>query len=216
MSRTVYASLRAHLATLARYDAWATGRLIANVRELDDELGPWLEQTMRLIGYESKLRRPGGHTAAAGLCDTLFVYLLRTHLARLSQTRPSWLRALSDPQVGQALELIHAAPMTPWTVPSLAARVGMSRSKFASKFGELVGRTPLQYVIDWRLQKAASLLRSSTKTLAEIAHEVGYETEAAFNKAFKRGMGAPPGEYRTRDGEDRTLRRPEVRANEWA
>lgn len=185
---------------------------VLHVRELDDELGPWLEQTMRLIGYESKLRRPGGHTAAAGLCDTLFVYLLRSHLAWLSQTQPSWLRALSDPQIGQALQLIHSEPMAPWTVPGLASKVAMSRSKFASRFAELVGRTPLQYVIDWRLQKAASLLRSSTRTLAEIAHEVGYETEAAFNKAFKRGMGTPPGKYRTRDGASWTLRAPEVRA----
>ena len=185
---------------------------VLHVRELDDELGPWLEQTMRLIGYESKLRRPGGNTTAAGLCDTLFVYLLRTHLARLSQTKPSWLRALSDPQIGQALQLIHSNPMASWTVPELASKVAMSRSKFAARFAEVVGRTPLQYVIDWRLQKAASLLRTSTRTLAEIASDVGYESEAAFNKAFKKGMGTPPGEYRTRDGASWTLRGPELRA----
>jgi AraC-like DNA-binding protein len=175
---------------------------VMHVRELSDEIGPWLEQTMHLIGYEAARRRPGADTAAAGLCDTLFVYLLRSHLARLPA---GWLKALSDPQVGRALELIHAEPAAPWTVPGLAAKVGMSRSKFATRFASVVGRSPLQYVIDWRLQKAASLLRDSRRTLAEIAAEVGYETEAAFNKAFRRGMGVPPGEYRTTQMNGRTM-----------
>jgi AraC-like DNA-binding protein len=172
---------------------------VLHVRELDDELGPWLEHTLQLIGYESKRQRPGSQTAVAGLCDALFVYLLRSHVARLAEARSkSWLKALSDPQVGAALALMHEKPEAPWTVPQLAKQVGMSRSRFAERFVTVVGRSPLQYLVDWRLQKAARLLRDSRHTLAQIASAVGYESEAAFNKAFKRSFRVPPGTYRER------------------
>ena len=106
------------------------------------------------------------------------------------------LRALVDPQIGEALGLIHQRPDQPWTVEAFASRVGMSRSAFAARFARLVGEPPLTYLTRWRMDRATRLLRETQAGLNEIAARVGYEAEAAFNKAFKRWIGTPPGAYR--------------------
>jgi len=117
-------------------------------------------------------------------------------LAELSPSQTGWLAALNDLQIGAALALVHADPQASWTVASLAAKVAMSRSAFAARFVQLVGEPPLQYVTRWRMQKASGILRDGHASLAEVAARVGYESEAAFSKAFKRAVGSTPGAYR--------------------
>jgi AraC-like DNA-binding protein len=165
-------------------------------RDLSSEAGLWLAHTIKLLERETRGDQPGAATVMERLCDALFVYILRTHLASLPPDKASWLRAMMDPHVGAAMRLIHETPADAWTVQKLAARVGMSRSAFASRFATVAGETPLQYLLRWRAQKAAVMLRASTDAITEIASRVGYASEAAFNKAFKRMIGQAPGAYR--------------------
>src|SRR5207237_7021539 len=126
----------------------------------------------------------------------LFVYVLRRLLAELPRDEKSWLAALVDPHVGPALKSIHEKPAEPWTVADLASRAGMSRSSFAAHFAKVVGEAPIEYLIRWRLRKAAGMLRMGTAGIAEIAANVGYDSEAAFSKAFKRCIRVSPGAIR--------------------
>lgn len=156
----------------------------------------WLEPTLKFIACEAASGRPGAQTVVSRLADVLFIQIVRGYLASLPPGASGWLGALGDMQIGSALGLIHQSPELDWTVQSLAARVAMSRSAFASRFARLVGEPPLAYVTRWRMQKAAGLLRQSSGTLADIAERVGYDSEAAFSKAFKRAVGSAPGAYR--------------------
>lgn len=156
----------------------------------------WLEPTLKFIACEAASGRPGSQTVIARLADVLFIQIVRGHLASLPANGSGWLGALADPQIGAALGYIHQNPELDWTVQSLAAKVAMSRSAFASRFMRLVGEPPLSYVTRWRMQKAAGMLREGKQTLAEVAAQVGYDSEAAFSKAFKRAVGAAPGAYR--------------------
>jgi AraC-like DNA-binding protein len=174
--------------------------VVLHTRELANDVGPWLAHTTRLLAYESVAERPGSATVVNRLCDALFVYLLRSHLASLPAQEPSWLRAIVDPQVGAAIELLHEDPARTWTVATLAAKVGMSRSAFAARFSHLVGETPIQYLTRWRLQKAAAMLRTGDVDIGHIAGSVGYDSPAAFSKAFKRSTGTTPGAYRRSAG----------------
>lgn len=160
------------------------------------DAGPWLAQTVRLLAYESAHGHPGGATVVSRVCDALFVYVIRSVLAKLPADEASWLHALVTPRIGDALRLMHNEPGKEWSVAELAQRVGMSRSAFAQQFAAVVGETPLQYLIKWRVQKAASLLRSGDAGIAEVAARVGYQSDVAFAKAFKRAMGITPGAYR--------------------
>jgi AraC-like DNA-binding protein len=169
---------------------------VIHTHELASDAGPWLSQTAKLLAYEAGGGNPGGATVASRVCDALFVYVIRSVLARLPHEEASWLRALVTPKIGEALGMIHADPSVEWSVAMLAARVGMSRSAFAERFAEVVGETPIQYLIRWRAQKAAGLLRSGDRSIAEIATAVGYQSEVAFAKAFKRAIGVAPGAYR--------------------
>src|SRR5262249_39917952 len=120
--------------------------------------------------------------------------------AQSEAAESGWLRALADPEIGTALALIHHQPEARWTVGSLARRVAMSRSSFASKFDTLLGEAPLHYITRCRLNKAARLPRTTDAKVAEIAQLVGYESEAAFSKAFKRLFQIGPGEFRRSAG----------------
>jgi AraC-like DNA-binding protein len=157
---------------------------------------PWLDNSLQLIAAEMASGQPGAETIVSRLADILFVQAIRAHIAQSGSTAKGWLRALSDPQIGQALRLIHESPREPWTVESLAARAGMSRSAFAARFSELVEEPPLTYLTRWRMHHATRLLRTSSVTISEVADRVGYDAEAAFSKAFKRWMGTAPGAYR--------------------
>jgi AraC-like DNA-binding protein len=186
-----------------RFEATANNVLLSalpaviHTRDVGSDAGLWLAQTIKLLAFESHVEQPGASTVTQRLCDALFVFILRSHLAALPPEKASWLRALVDPQIGVALRSIHEAPGEPWTVAKLASRVGMSRSAFALRFAEHVGETPMQYLIRWRVQKAAGIMRApGAAALTAIAAEVGYGSEAAFNKAFKRLIGIAPGAYR--------------------
>jgi AraC-like DNA-binding protein len=156
----------------------------------------WLEATLQLLAAETALAQPGAETVVSRLADILFVQALRTHMASVTDCSRGWLRALKDPPMATALRLIHEQPEKPWTVEALAQRVTMSRSAFAERFTRLVGEAPLGYLTRWRIQKAAHLIRERDATLGAIARGVGYATESAFGKAFRRHMGTSPGEYR--------------------
>jgi transcriptional regulator GlxA family with amidase domain len=158
----------------------------------------WLEATLQFMATETASSQPGAEAVAGRLADILFVQALRTHIAHDCQECGGWLRALADPQVGEALRLMHEQPQAPWTVEALAEKVAMSRSAFAARFKAQVGDGPLGYLTRWRMQKASQLLQENHPTLAAVAESVGYETDAAFSKAFRRHMGMAPGEYRNR------------------
>jgi AraC-like DNA-binding protein len=148
-----------------------------------------------LIIHESVSPGPGGTIALGRLADLLFIHALRIWIASAGKNACG-LRALADPAIGEALRLIHARLDEPWTVERLAAAVGLSRSGFAARFTELVGESPLQYLAQWRMTKAAQLLREHDDSVATIASKVGYANTVAFTKAFSRLQGVGPGAYR--------------------
>nr|PZN25428.1 MAG: AraC family transcriptional regulator [Pseudomonadota bacterium] len=157
---------------------------------------PWLAPALSALCAETASRRAGSISVAARLGDLVWIHMVREHLASLDAPAQGWLAALGDRQIGAALSLIHADPAVAWSVQELASRVAMSRSAFAARFTKLVGEPPLHYVARLRMQKAATLLREGQATIAEIAESVGYDSEAAFSKAFKRALGSAPGAYR--------------------
>jgi AraC-like DNA-binding protein len=154
-----------------------------------------LHNTMQALASEMAEQAPGSEVVATRLAEVLFIQVLRAHIASEPDRNKGWLRAVFDPQIGTALSAFHDSVKTPWTVESLAEAAGMSRSAFAARFKELLGQTPLEYVTEWRMQKAMQLLQQRDKKLIDVARSVGYESDAAFSKAFKRVVGANPGEY---------------------
>jgi AraC-like DNA-binding protein len=155
-----------------------------------------LHNTMQALASEMAQQAPGSEVVATRLAEVLFIQALRAHIASEVEWRnKGWLRAIFDPQMGTALSAIHDSVNAPWTVESLAEAAGMSRSAFAARFKALLGQAPLEYVTEWRMQKAMQLLEQRDKKLIDVARSVGYESDAAFSKAFKRVVGASPGEY---------------------
>ena len=162
-----------------------------------------LHNTLQALASEMAEQAPGSGVVATRLAEVLFIQVLRAHIASEPERNKGWLRAVFDPQLGIALSAIHDRLNTPWTVESLAEAAGMSRSAFAARFKELLGQTPLEYVTAWRMQKAIQLLEQRDKKLIDVARLVGYESDAAFSKAFKRVVGANTGEYSKRGSEGR-------------
>lgn len=156
----------------------------------------WLNSTLRFLRKETKQASLGSETIIARLIDVIFVEAVRSWLKDQPRGSGGWLGALRDPVIGAALGLLHKNPEKAWTVPSLAAQVGMSRSPFAARFADLVGQSPMSYLKHWRLRLAARLLRDQNLSLAMIAERVGYESAAAFSRVFKREFRVSPGEYR--------------------
>jgi AraC-like DNA-binding protein len=165
----------------------------------DVESEPWLTSTYKFIAHEANQPKQGSRLVISRLTDLLFIQVMRAHMERVKNCPATngWFKAMSDPQINQAIVLMHSNPEAPWTVASLATAVGMSRSGFAQKFGHYTDSTPLDYLTFWRMQKAREMLSTSTVGLAEIARKVGYQSEAAFSKAFRRLVGMPPGLYRS-------------------
>jgi AraC family transcriptional regulator, alkane utilization regulator len=131
------------------------------------------------------------------LTELMFVEILRQYMPQLPAGHGGWLAGLNDPNVGKALRLIHANPERNWTVAELAGEAATSRSVLAQRFTELVGESPMRYLAGWRIQLAKQLLRDGTN-IAEVSERIGYESEAAFNRAFKRTTGSPPANWRRR------------------
>ncbi len=156
----------------------------------------WLEPMLQFVALETDHRTPGGDAVLARLSDVIVIQAIRAHLAELPLRGQGWLHALADQQLGAALALIHEHPEMTWTIERLASDVGLSRSSFALRFTEVVGEAPLQYITRWRMHHAQRLLRASNASLTEVAEHVGYATEPAFSRAFKRWSGVAPGEFR--------------------
>jgi transcriptional regulator GlxA family with amidase domain len=161
-----------------------------------------LQKTLELLASEvdgSKLiSEPGAEIAVRRLADLLLIQALRAHITTTegNQERTGWLHALADSQIGAALNSMHKRIEHPWTVASLASEAGMSRSAFAQRFKKLMSETPLEYLTRWRMYRGSDLLRESDRKLADVAQAVGYDSDGAFHKAFKRVLGIAPGEYR--------------------
>lgn len=159
-------------------------------------LDEWIETSVRFAQRGLNEGLIGAATVMSRLSELMFVEAVRRYAAALPPEQRGWLFALRDPYVSKALALLHGRPCHPWTAESLAGAVSLSRSAFADRFAAAVGMPPKRYLISWRLQMAKDKLRAGLKPVAQIAHEVGYEAEAAFNRAFKREFGVPPAAWR--------------------
>ena len=158
--------------------------------------GTWVARVIDQAVAESNERRPGGDAVLERLAEMMFVDSARRYLDSLSETTTGWLAGLRDRFVGKALALMHERPDQSWSVDDLAREVGLSRSSLHERFVQYVGQPPMQYLANWRIQVGAQLLRQSNRNVATIALEVGYESEAAFSRAFKRMVGSPPAAWR--------------------
>jgi AraC-like DNA-binding protein len=165
-----------------------------NVR--GDAAGAWLESSILHLLDEAASARPGRTVLLSKMAEALFIETLRRHMEQLPPEQTGWLAGARDPVVGGVLALLHRRPCHPWTVTELAAEAATSRSVLAERFARFLGEPPLSYLARWRLQLAARLLATTQKTVIHVASEVGYESEAAFNRAFKREFGLPPARYR--------------------
>jgi AraC-like DNA-binding protein len=163
----------------------------------------WIQSTVRLIAAEAKELRPGGETVITRLADILVIQAIRSWIERDPAAQTGWLGALQDKQIGRAISLIHREPARPWTVASLAAEVAMSRSAFAARFTERVGEPAMHYVARWRMHVALSWLKEDDAPLGDLASRLGYQSEAAFSRAFKRFIGVSPGAARRNDAANR-------------
>ena len=171
----------------------------------DDNTGGWLHSTLRFISSEATALRPGGETVITRLADVLVIQAIRAWLDTSPEADQGWLAALRDHQVGRALALIHKAPEQNWSVASLSREVAMSRSAFSARFSQLVGVSPIKYLTDWRMQIARTRLLDTADSVAVISDELGYQSEAAFCRAFKRTFDVSPGSLRRTLGPSRPL-----------
>jgi AraC-like DNA-binding protein len=156
----------------------------------------WIQSTLRFMVAEARAMRPGGEAVITRLADVLVIQAIRAWIEQDPAAQTGWLGALRDTQIGRALTLIHRDPARGWTVASLAAEVAMSRSAFAARFTDLVGEPPLHYLTRWRMQMALNWLRAEGAAVGELALRLGYQSEAAFSRAFKRFTGLSPGAAR--------------------
>lgn len=156
----------------------------------------WMMVALQHGAQETHDPQPGREAVMGRLAELLFVEALRCYIRQLPENQRGWLAGLRDPYVGNALALIHARPAEHWEVDSLATTVGLSRSAFAERFSALIGEPPMQYLAHWRLALAAQYLSRTNDAVARVGERVGYESEAAFNRAFKREFGAPPAAWR--------------------
>jgi AraC-like DNA-binding protein len=165
-----------------------------NIR--NDPAGEWLENSIKFSAGEASANRAGSDAVLAKLSEALFVETLRRYTADLPAQQTGWLAGARDPGVGAALAFMHRAPEQPWTIASLAHAVGSSRSVLAERFRDYLGEPPIKYLSRWRLQLGARMLTSTSHSVARICGDVGYESEPAFNRAFKREFGTPPARFR--------------------
>jgi len=165
-----------------------------NIR--NDAAGRWLENSIRFSVTEADAARAGSEAVLAKLSEALFVETLRRYIASLPPQQTGWLAGARDPEVGTSLALMHRHPGRRWTLAELAKEAGTSRSVLAERFRHYLGEPPMSYLTRWRLQLGAQMLSSTSHSVAQVASEVGYESEPAFNRAFKREFRLPPARFR--------------------
>jgi AraC-like DNA-binding protein len=161
-----------------------------------DPAGQWLANSIQFSVREAGKAGTGSDVVLARLSEVLFIETLRRFIRDMPDERKGWLAGARDPVIGEALALLHKNPARPWTIANLAHQVGVSRTRFAERFRHFLGETAMAYLTRWRLKLAAEILVSSNANIAEIAAEVGYASEAAFNRVFKREFGCPPAQFR--------------------
>ncbi len=193
-------------------DARLAGMLLAGLPALvrvnvrGSSAGIWLETSVRYALAEARSPRPGGAGVLAKLAEVLFIEVLRLYMNEQGEGRTGWLAGVGDRVVGAALNALHKRPAHGWTLEELARTAGTSRSVLAERFQQLVGSSPMQYLTQWRMLLAANLLRRSNAPLLRIAEEVGYQTDTAFSRAFRREFGSPPAAWRRRQSTREPLR----------
>lgn len=203
-TRVAYAALRT--------DDVLTRRLVAELPDVivvdgwDDADAGAFASVLRLLASEASTTRPGGETIMTRLADVLVVQVIRWWLANGRVAEDGWLAALGDRHIGRALAHMHADAARPWTIAELADDANLSRSAFAERFTALVGTPPMSYLTTWRLEQALSELVRTDQAIASVSARVGYTSEAAFSRAFKRHHGMTPGEARRAPREEPALR----------
>jgi AraC family transcriptional regulator, alkane utilization regulator len=172
---------------------------LPSLLKLDAEQGgaaEWIRSTFQYAAEEVAAGRPGSETVLAKLSELLFVEAVRRYAQALPQGQTGWLAGLRDPYVARALALLHHDITRPWNVDDLSREVGLSRSALADRFINLIGMPPMHYVASWRMQVATQKLRNTSASLAQVADSVGYSSEAAFSRAFKKAFGTAPATWR--------------------
>ncbi len=169
---------------------------ILRVPAVKDASGQWLEHAIRFSVGDGGGSNAGSGLVVAKLSEVLFVETLRRYILGLPAGETGWLAGARDPIIGQALALLHKEPAHSWTISDLAKRVGLSRTRLAERFRHFLGESPIAYLAQWRLKLGAEMLESSENSIAEVAAAVGYGSEAAFNRAFKREFACPPAHFR--------------------
>ena len=169
---------------------------LLKVNVANEPSGKWIEQSIKFSVDQFNGAGAGSGLVLAKLSEVLFVETLRRYLSALPESETGWLAGARDPVIGQALAHIHKDPAHPWTIADLARRSGMSRTRFAERFRHFLGEPPMTYLSRWRLKLGAEMLQSGEESVAEVAAAVGYGSEAAFNRAFKREYECPPAQFR--------------------
>lgn len=169
---------------------------VLHIKANDHEIRHWLEPTLRLLSFEARNARQGTSSIISRLTGIIFVQAIRIWIDTRANEESGWLTALKDKQISAALNLLHQNPSENWTLPKIAAAIGMSRSPFAAKFTKLVGEPPLTYLKKWRMNLAAHYLQTESLNISEVAAKVGYKSEAAFSKTFKKHFGKPPRSFK--------------------
>jgi AraC-like DNA-binding protein len=156
----------------------------------------WIEASVRFVAAELVAGRAASSDVVSRLCELLLVEAVRSYAASLDQHQRGWLKGMSDPHIGRALASLHGAVSSPWSVEQLAREAALSRSTFVERFTSVTGMPPIRYLIYWRLQAAQLQLRETRRSVAQIAHSVGYDSEEAFSRAFKRELRVSPARWR--------------------
>lgn len=187
---------------VARFDHVAGQQLIRHLPPLlvvnswEEAEASWLRSTLHYMAHEAQHLSPGGETVMSHLADILIIQAIRTWLNRSPDANIGWLAALRDRQIGGTLAALHRSPGEDWTIERLARLAGMSRSGFSARFTELVGESAMRYLTRWRMQMARQQLSTGSEAMITVAERLGYQSEAAFSRAFKRVFGMTPGQVR--------------------